>query len=454
MATNGGRPPGGFWGPFVLGVAAGVAGMAAYAAASKRRLDPRLFGSPVRHDLTPVVVVPGIMGSALRRPDGAEVWLNWGNAVGSHAIALPPVLPLAASRDELLPAGLLGTDRLLPRIFGFTEYADLVELLEAGGFRTDGATSTYHLFTYDWRRDIVEAARRLDETLERLADERGDPEARFHVIGHSMGGLVARYYLRYGGAEPGGPVTWAGARRLRTLVLVATPSGGSIASLDAVLNGSRVGLSTTTLASSVVASMPAIFALLPPAGAPALVDPRGHPIEADLHDPATWRRFGWGPHAPSSRRGADVPSPERRAFFDAALERAQAVHRALAVRPDTPCPARVLVLGGDCLPTLGRAVVPERVGVPPRFEALNSLESEVMFEAGDGRVTRASVLASHLPGALGHEDGCGLPEVGHVLLGSADHHGLYREPTFQSVLLRLFLRPARRLSADSMRQST
>ena len=66
-----------------------------------------------------------------------------------------------------------------------------------------------------------------------------------------------------------------------------------------------------------------------------------------------------------------------------------------------------------------------------------------MFEAGDGRLTRASVLAQHLPAAAEDEAGCGIPEVGHVVFGSGDHHGIYREPTFQSIILRMLLRPSR-----------
>ena len=67
-----------------------------------------------------------------------------------------------------------------------------------------------------------------------------------------------------------------------------------------------------------------------------------------------------------------------------------------------------------------------------------------MYEAGDGRVTRASVLASHLPGAEDTETGSGIAEVSQAFFGSADHHGIYSEPTFQSLLLRLLLRAAPR----------
>jgi hypothetical protein len=66
-----------------------------------------------------------------------------------------------------------------------------------------------------------------------------------------------------------------------------------------------------------------------------------------------------------------------------------------------------------------------------------------MLEAGDGRVTRASTLAAHLADTEGGEVACGLPEVSQVFIGAADHHGIYDEPTFQSLLLRLLLMPAR-----------
>jgi len=405
-----------------------------------------------------VVVLPGIMGSGLLRPDGTRVWLNVRNAVGQYRLSLPLVLPLADSRDDLKPGALLGTEEIVPRLFGFTEYYDLLELLAAVGFRparTSGAAGmSQHVFAYDWRRDLVESARRLDETLAALADARGDADTRFNIVGHSMGGLVARYYLRYGTAEPDpdGPVTWAGARRIRNLILVAVPNGGGIHSLEALLLGNRVGLSYATLASPVVARMPSVYQLLPPAGAPALVDHRGEPLDADLHDVETWRRFGWGPFGSARRRLVPLADGrdkiEHAAFLEAALLRARAVHAALDRKPDTPCPAKVVLLGGDCLPTLARALVPEKPGVP-RFEPLNRKEAEGMFDAGDGRVTRASVLGAHLPGADDTETGSGYPEIAQSFFGSADHHGIYNEPTFQSVLLRRLLRPAGNAKVES-----
>jgi len=426
--------------PFLAGIALGAAA-AAWARSGRRRLDARILRTLPRSADPPLVVfVPGLMGSQLLRPDGSEAWLNLGNTLGHHDLSLPRWLPFSRSRDDLHPGFLVGTDNILPRAFGFSEYADVLDLLDRAGYEPGtGKGLRYAVYTYDWRRDLVESARGLGMRLDGLAREMGDPGARFHVMGHSMGGLVVRYYLRYAGAEPvkGAPVTWSGARRLASVVLGATPNAGSIPALGAVLAGERVGFSYTTLAASVVSRMPSIYQLLPPAGTEPLVDARGRILAYDLHDPATWERFGWGPFAKTSedRRG-------ERTFLLAALERARAFHEALACAPETPCPVPVSAVGGDCLLTLARAVVDEsRPGVPPRLEARTRREQGLLYEAGDGRVTRASLLASHLPGAEGSPWGSGLPEISQSFFGAADHHGLYSDPALQNRLLRLLLRP-------------
>ena len=442
---------------FLGGLAAGAAGtVLTQALSSRRALDLGLLG-PGRHRPSdhPVAIVPGILGSELLKPDGTHLWLNLRNALGHHDLTLPFALPFTRSRDDLVPGGLIGADTVLPRVFGFTEYADLLDLLASAGYErvngTPGPARGCHVFTYDWRRDLVESAKRLAEWLDERALAAGKPDLRFDLIGHSMGALVARYYLRYGGAEPepGLPVTWEGARRIRSLTLVAPPNAGSIGSLDALVNGSRVGLSYTTLAPSVVSRMPSIYELLPPRETRPLIDGRGREMDADLLDPATWDKLGWGPFRPfpPRRRGDESEtSREREAhirFLEAALERARAFHAVLSARPASPCPVRVVLLGGDCLPTPARVIVQGPRGTPPRFEPWTRAESQILLEAGDGRVTRASAAGTHLPEAEDSESGSGFAEVTQAVFGDAEHHGIYAEPTFQSLLLRELLRPGR-----------
>jgi pimeloyl-ACP methyl ester carboxylesterase len=428
---------------FLAGFAAGTAAAVSLARRRRRALHPRIIRAlPRQAHPAPVVFVPGLCGSQLLRPDGTEAWLNIWNTIGHHDLRLPGTLPFLKSRDDLHPGLLVGTDALLPRAFGFTEYTDVLELLDAAGFEPGiGPGHRYAVFAYDWRRDLVESARHLALRLEGLAAAMNDPEARFHVVGHSMGGMVARYYLRYGGGEPraGASVPWAGARRIASVVQVATPNAGSIAALGAIVLGERVGFSHTTLAAPVIQRMPSVYQLLPPAGTGAIVDPSGRTLDDDLQDPATWEKFGWGPFAPDA---SDAQVAER-SFVRAALERARAVHEALCRPATTPCPVPVYVLGGDCLLTAARAVAGEGPpGTPPRLEARTRAEQGLLFEPGDGRVTRASLLGSHLPpaGQPGADSGYG--ETTRVFFGGADHHGLYADPAFQSVLLRLLLQPA------------
>ena len=63
--------------------------------------------------------------------------------------------------------------------------------------------------------DVRAAAAQLAEEVEELVAETG--YERIHVVGHSLGGLIARYYVtRLGGDE-----------RVHTLVTLGTPHGGT-----------------------------------------------------------------------------------------------------------------------------------------------------------------------------------------------------------------------------------
>jgi pimeloyl-ACP methyl ester carboxylesterase len=64
--------------------------------------------------------------------------------------------------------------------------------------------------------DVRAAAERLAREVEALAADTG--YERIHVVGHSLGGLIARYYVqRLGGHE-----------RVHTLVTLGTPHGGTL----------------------------------------------------------------------------------------------------------------------------------------------------------------------------------------------------------------------------------
>jgi hypothetical protein len=66
-----------------------------------------------------------------------------------------------------------------------------------------------------WTSDVRAAARQLAETVETICEQTG--YERIHIVGHSLGGLVARYYVqRLGGDD-----------RVHTLVTLGTPHAGT-----------------------------------------------------------------------------------------------------------------------------------------------------------------------------------------------------------------------------------
>lgn len=72
-------------------------------------------------------------------------------------------------------------------------------------------TMNYSVLTHD----VPRAAARLGALIEALCDETG--YERVHVVGHSMGGLVARYYVQRLGGDA----------RVHTLATLGTPHAGT-----------------------------------------------------------------------------------------------------------------------------------------------------------------------------------------------------------------------------------
>jgi pimeloyl-ACP methyl ester carboxylesterase len=115
------------------------------------------------------------------------------------------------------------------------------------------------LFAYDWRLSIRFSAERLKCRVESVllrwrasAPERRDAKVVF--ICHSMGGLLARWYLdRLGGAE-----------LARVLVTLGTPHRGAAQAVDQLVNGVRKGPGPLKLNLTRFArSLPSSYQLLP-----------------------------------------------------------------------------------------------------------------------------------------------------------------------------------------------
>ncbi|HUX73458.1 MAG TPA: hypothetical protein VMV25_06130 [Steroidobacteraceae bacterium] len=215
-----------------------------------------------------VLIVPGIMASKLadaapRRRVPRVLWIDPArlSAGGLLALALP------AGRG-LRPCGVLPYS-----------YAKLALQLRTRGYRTG-----FH--AYDWRLALEESGRALALRIASL----GEPVS---LIGHSMGGLVARAAV---GMLP--------RRCVKRLIMLGTPNFGSFAPLQAmrgtypfVRKIAQLDPAHTPefLARRVFATFPGLCQLLPDARRCA---------KTDYFTVRDWPRSGPRPHADLLRRAA------------------------------------------------------------------------------------------------------------------------------------------------------
>jgi pimeloyl-ACP methyl ester carboxylesterase len=211
-----------------------------------------------------VVLLPGILGSVLAR-DGKDVWAPSPGAIGRALWTLGrSVRSLALDGDpweqDDLGDGVVATRvmpdvHIVPGLWGIDGYTAISRLIRDHFDVVPG--ETYIEFPYDWRRDNRVAARRL----RRLADEKlhaqrqRNPSAKLVLIGHSMGGLVARYFLE----------CLDGWRDTRTLITFGTPHRGSLNALDFLVNGfvKKVGPLKIADLTTLLRSLTSVYQLLP-----------------------------------------------------------------------------------------------------------------------------------------------------------------------------------------------
>ena len=208
-----------------------------------------------------VILLPGITGSVLANKQGREVWAPSAGAVWrviSSAGGSIEGLELAGDDiDDGVTAPRLVPDvTLVPGLVKIDGYSRIREYL----VRQLGLAErqNFHPFPYDWRRDNRVNAKRLEsQAMEWLRAWRagsGGADAKLVLIGHSMGGLIARYFVECLG----------GWRDTRTLVTLGTPHRGSLNAVGFLQTGMKKGIGPLGLdLSPLLRSLTSVYQLLP-----------------------------------------------------------------------------------------------------------------------------------------------------------------------------------------------
>ena len=298
----------------------------------------------------PVVVVPGITGTALRDPQSGK--LVWGDGLavlrprdGGYGLVKPLRDGAERPGGELELAGVIDAVKLGP--INKEVYGPIVRLLERHGYTAGDLDAPrpgddLFLFGYDWRDENAVSAARLAGALERLRRARGVERMPVDLVCQSNGAYVCRWFARYGGgsleeAEAGeaGP---SATVRVRKLVLVSSSNGGSIKNLKWLNRGrGYVSLIGRRWTPEAILSIRAVLEDLPVYRDDLFVDEEGAPLEVDLFDLESWRRYGWSIFSPgvarrierSGRGDLFGDAAEREAFLARALGRARRFHERL-----------------------------------------------------------------------------------------------------------------------------
>jgi hypothetical protein len=257
-----------------------------------------------------------------------------------------------------------------------------------------------------------------------------------------MGGLIARYYLRYGtqdlpqdGSLP--ELTWEGSRYVENVIMIGTPNGGSVDALRNLVDGYKPALFLPHYPPAVIGTMPAIYEMLPRSRHRTLLDEQGQPV-SDIFDPQLWINNGWGLADPKQDDVLklllpQIKNPQKRRevaidHLKKSLQQARQFVRALDLPADPPDSVRYYLVAGDS----------ENTDKTVQFDPNGGLTT-VETAPGDSVVLRSSALLDErMP--INHTARLISPiKWDQVIFLFSDHRDITKDPEFTDNLLYILL---------------
>ena len=321
-----------------------------------------------------IVVLPGITGSVLAK-DGQDVWAPtpgalWrGVASGGGALSS---LALGADdweiddvEDGITAPRLVDEVTVIPGLYKTAGYTTLIRALHERFQLIDASLAAttagnFLPFPYDWRRDNRASAKKLQrailDCLDRWRKASNNPRARVILLAHSMGGLIARYYLE----------CLEGWRDCIALMTFGTPFRGSPSALGYLANGYKQAFVDVT---EVLRSCTSVYQLLPIYPV-VLVD-------------TEWRRVSEADAVPGVDRARAAAALQFHRDIETAMDANMRMDEYNQVDYKT------LPFVGVYQPTLQSATLSQgRISVSEELPPVVPLE----LDAGDGTVPRCSAI--------------------------------------------------------------
>ncbi|HJO93938.1 MAG TPA: hypothetical protein QF753_11095 [Victivallales bacterium] len=373
----------------------------------------------------PVIVVHGFLGSKL---DNIKTGKNvWGTFTGYEVIngfsntqlsnlKYPMIYdkPLNDIQDNVKAVKMLTkfNVKIMGMEFQINAYNKMLDILINAGYIPENLVkekgkkyATLFPFYYDWRRDNVENAVELHKYIMKKRKYMqkqynkyygiSNYNVQFDVVSHSMGGLVSRYYLRYGNQEITEDKTpelnWAGSKYIDKLVIIGTPNEGYLDTCFELTRGLKLDSGLPAYPPAVIGTWPSYYQMMPFISTKSVMykdDPKGKPV--NLYDVEVWKNLKWGLADPDQdevlkRILPNIKTSEERRkialnHLGKCLRKARKFNNAMKLEGTPPDDVGLFLFLGDAVETRREAVVDKK----------NGFLTVTKFDAGDGKILASS----------------------------------------------------------------
>ncbi len=416
------------------------------------------------HSNTPLVLIHGTMGSKLRMIDSLEeVWPGKINHLifSNYKKLANQINP---NGDGILESTIESYE-IFDSYSGLSIYDEIIKtLVEYGDYHVSDINQTalsgknLYIFHYDWRQDNVYNAQKLANYIQQVLVNHPEHQ-KVDVVAHSMGGLILRYYQRFGDQDVLDSLDelqqhnpHSHAQFIRHAIFLGTPQLGSVKSVKRLQAGFDFNLRNIPV--EVQITMPSVYQLLPHPLSQSVVDVEGNHIDLDFFDVTFWRQNQlsiFNPEVQSRiiKQADDLPTGKAKVarfeyFFEQQLKRAALFWQALSPEFEIDHEG-FIVMGGDCKKTLNKLIINDTefsvdirddISFNDEFD-VRALHKSILFEPGDGQVSKSSLLGQiHDP--ISHQT-IKTIKIKYPVFVCEDHIKLTQNITFQDNLLHVLL---------------